>query len=46
MINPLNGPQVRDVIFKKGYESTKFIAFFWGNTIQALANTAKGALTA
>ena len=46
MVNPLNGPQVRDAILKKGYEATESAAFFWGNTTQALANTGKGALTA
>lgn len=46
MVNPLNGPQVRDAILKKGYEVTESAAFFWGNTTEALANTGKGALTA
>ena len=46
MTNPLNGPQVRDAILKKGYEATEAGAFFWGNTIEALANTGKSALTA
>jgi hypothetical protein len=46
MGNPLNGPQVRDAILKKGYEATESAAFFWGNTTEALANTGKGALTA
>ncbi len=30
MVNPLNNPQVRDVIFKKGYEATESAAFFLG----------------
>ena len=46
MINPLNGPQVRDGILKKGYEATESAAYFWGNATQALANTGKSALTA
>ena len=46
MVNPLNGPQVRDTILKKGYEAAESTAFFWGNTTQALADTGKGALTA
>ena len=46
MVNPLNGPQVRDVILKKGYETTESAAFLWGNTTQALVHTRKGALTA
>ena len=46
MTNPLNGPQVRDAILKKGYEATEAGAFFCGNTIEALANTGKSALTA
>ena len=46
MVNPLNGPQVRDAILKNGYEATESAAFFLGNTTEALANTGKGALTA
>jgi hypothetical protein len=45
MINPLNGPQVRDVILKKGFEATEAAVFFWGNTTRAVSNTEKGALT-
>lgn len=46
MVNPLNGPQVRDAIIKKGYEATESAAFAWGNATQALADTGKGVLTA
>ena len=45
MVNPLNGPQVRDAILKKGYEATEGAAFFWGNATQALGNTSKSVLT-
>ena len=46
MINPLNGPQLRDKILQTGMEATESAAYFWGNTTEALANTGKGALTA
>lgn len=46
MVNPLNGPQVRDYILKQGYSATEGAAYAWGNFTQAIANTGKGALTA
>lgn len=29
MINPLNDPQVRDAILKKGYEDAEATVFLW-----------------
>jgi hypothetical protein len=46
MINPLNGQQVRDLILKQGYSTTKSAAYSWGNITEGIANTGKGALTA
>lgn len=46
MVNPLNGPQVRDLILQQGYSATEATAYAWGNITQGIANTGKGALTA
>ena len=41
MVNPLNGPQVRDLILKQGYSATEAAAYSWGNITQGIANTGK-----
>ena len=46
MVNPLNGPEVRNLILKQGYSATEAAAYSWGNITQGIANTGKGALTA
>jgi hypothetical protein len=46
MVNPLNGPQVRDFILKQGYSTTEAAAFSWGNITEEIVNTGKGVLTA
>eukprot|EP00980_Cylindrotheca_fusiformis_P030310 scaffold24649_cov2193-Cylindrotheca_fusiformis.AAC.14 len=46
MTNPLNGPQVRDLILKHGYSATEAAAYSWGNITQGVANTGKATLTA
>lgn len=46
MVNPLNGPQVRDFILKHGYSATEAAAYSWGNITQGIANTGKVTLSA